>query len=126
MTILPEDHSVEEVTVILRTLFYVGCLTLGETLHHLSGSEVAPYVRSSLHANDYVRLFIDFGSESMEARMCRSIQVTEDAGRHETITWQEQMHNGAWERRSFTRTTVGLITLGHHHDGRHDSIKTVR
>src|SRR4051812_13993689 len=94
VTILPDDYTTEEVTIVLRTLFLVATHTFRELLVDLHGGGVRPVVRQSRHANEYIRLVIDLGSDAMEARVAKDITVTEDDQQQETIRWQEQKHNG--------------------------------
>src|SRR5687768_11261905 len=88
VTILPEDYSLDDVTIVLRALFFVGSFTIGETLHHLTRRENTPYVLPTRFDNDYTSLRIEMGSDVLHAHPARNITVTEDGERHETIRWQ--------------------------------------
>ena len=111
VTILPAQYTTDDVAIVLRALFFVGTLTIGETIVHLRGNEVTPRVRQHREENGYMRMRIELGSDVMEARLARNIRVSSDSDFLETITWEEQTYRGEWMKQSFTRTVTGSITF---------------
>ena len=110
VTLLPEFYSEDDVVIVLRTLFFVSNLSLGEQLEHLRGGGVSPYVDSTRDPTGYVRFHISFGSDTLIARRAQNVSVTEENGR-ETIRWEEQDVLGKSLQKSFTRVETGHISF---------------
>lgn len=111
VTLLPDDYETADVERILRALFNVGSLTLGETVQTIEGRGVPPQLHVERQANDYVRLTIEIGSFAMEARRVRNVRIILDADHRETITWAEPNYKGEWSGKSYARTRTGSISF---------------
>ncbi|HEY2093379.1 MAG TPA: hypothetical protein VGJ81_15980 [Thermoanaerobaculia bacterium] len=112
LTVLPNDYEPELVRAIAESIFYVGAFTPAETIQHRLGSGLKPQVFVSRHANDYVRINICFSSAAISVRRVRNLLVSETRER-ETFSWEEQNHDGTWDRRSYERFRTGVITFEH-------------
>jgi hypothetical protein len=110
VTVLPAHFEPAEVRRVAETVFYIGAFTPAETVHHRLGSGMKPQVYISTHANDYVRINIDFGSAALSARRVRNLQVSDDKG-YECFSWEEQNHDGKWAADSYRRSRQGTITF---------------
>lgn len=109
VAILPDHYEPPDVEKILEALFHVGSFTVAETVNIRSGFGVRPEIYASTHANDYTRLIVSHGSFALEARRVRELRVLDE--QLETISWQEQNHDGTWSEESFRRKHRGTITF---------------
>lgn len=109
VTVLPSSYESGEVAKILDALFYVGTLNLEEMAHFRSAPEMKPQLHRSENSSGHIRFVVEFGSFSLEARLVRDLQVSAGADRCETISWEEQRHDGTWLPQSFRRTRTGSI-----------------
>jgi len=111
VTLLPDDYDADEVEKILRALFNIGSLTFGEMVQSIEGQGVPAQLHHTRQGNGEVRLTIEIGSYTLEARRVRNLRVLPSADERETITWEESNYKGVWSAKSYTRTRTGSISF---------------